>query len=104
MKNFLVAILALFSLSACAISNPPAGPGVLYTDVKELIYYDSYVTPNVEVTVCGTNILGLVSTGNNSLNAIKEESRLKKVASIERTYKSVLLLFADSCLIVRGAN
>ena len=103
MKNLFV-ILTFLLLSACAITNPPGGPGVLYTDVRELVYLDSYVTPNVEVTVCSTNVLGLVATGDNSLNAIKAESKLKKISSIERTYKSVMLLFGESCLIVRGQN
>ena len=97
-------ILSLALLSSCAITNPPSGPGVFYTNVKELIYYDEYVKPTISVMSCSKNYFGFVSVGDSGLSKIKSGSEVKKIHSIERTYESKFLLSAKSCLIVKGQN
>ena len=101
MKNFLLLILCAM-LSACAVSNAPAGHGFIYTDATEVVYYDPYIKPQQKATLCSTNILGLVSTGDNSFTALKLNSGIRKISTMERTYSGVLSLFAKSCLIVKG--
>lgn len=107
MKKFVkksAAAFFLLSIASCAIANPPSGPGVLYTDVRELVFYDDTVAPMVTATACSTNILGLFSTGDAGLNAIKYQSKIRKISSIEKTYESTFLISAKSCLIIKGQN
>ncbi len=101
MKKIIV-VLALILASSCAITNPPSGPGVFYTDVKELVYYDPYVNPLSESVTCSNNYGGFFSLGNSGLNAIKAKTKIKKIHSIERTYHNFMLIKAKSCLIVKG--
>jgi len=101
MKNFYFIIL-IATLSACAISNPPAGHGFIYTEASEVIYYDPYIKPQQKATLCSTNILGLVSVGDNSFSALKLNSGIRKISTMERTYDGFLSIFAKSCLIVKG--
>lgn len=101
MKN-IFAIILLGMLCACAVSNPPAGHGFVYTEATEVLYYDPYIKPQQKATLCSTNILGIVSTGDNSFTALKLNSGIRKISTMERTYSSVLSIFAKSCLIVKG--
>lgn len=100
----IIAVLALVLASSCAITNPPSGPGVFYTDVKELLYYDPSVNAVSESVICSHNYAGFVSVGNSGLNAIKAKTKIKKISSIERTYHNVMLVSAESCLIVKGQD
>lgn len=97
-------IAFLFLFSSCAITNPPSGPGVFYSNVKELVYYDSGVPVNSRAAVCSNNYFGFISVGDAGLSAIRSKSGIKKIASIEKTYQNTFLLFAKSCLIVTGSN
>ncbi|MBM5782681.1 MAG: hypothetical protein FJ368_04585 [Pelagibacterales bacterium] len=99
-----IAVLALVISSSCAITNPPSGPGVFYTDVKEILYYDPYVNAVSEFVICSNNYGGFISVGNSGLNAIKTKTKIKKIHSIERTYHNVMLIKAESCLIVKGQD
>ena len=101
MKN-ISAIILLVMLSACAISNPPAGHGFIYTEATEVIYYDPYIKPQQKATLCSSNILGLFSTGDNSFAALKLNSGIRKISTMERTYSSVVSVFVKSCLVVKG--
>ncbi|MBU6339390.1 MAG: hypothetical protein KGQ36_05430 [Rickettsiales bacterium] len=103
MKKFYLVLLLAF-ISSCAITNPPSGPGVFYTDVKELLYYDEYVVPTVSVTSCSNNYFGFVSIGDSGLTKIKSRSEIKRIHSIERTYENTFFVSAKSCLIVKGQN
>lgn len=107
MKKFIkksAVIFSFLSIASCAIANPPSGPGVIFTDVKELVYYDGSVSSVLTSVICSKNILGLVSTGDAGLNIVKLQTKIKKIASIEKTYESSFLIYAKSCLIVKGQN
>ena len=101
MKKF-SALILLAILASCAMANPPSGHGLLYTEAKEVIYYDPYIKPNQVTVLCSKNFLGLFSYGDNGFNAFKLNSEIRKIATMERTYSSRLLLYAESCLIVKG--
>ncbi|HLD76880.1 MAG TPA: TRL domain-containing protein [Rickettsiales bacterium] len=101
MKKF-SAIITLFLITSCAIANPPTGSGVIYTNVKELVYYDPYVKPNQRIMLCSKNILGLVAFGDSGLDDLKLQSSIRKIYSIERTYVSRFFVLAESCMTVVG--
>ena len=98
-------IFAIFFLTiaaSCAISSPPAGSGFLYTEATEVLYYDPYIKPQQKATLCSKNILGIASYGDNGFTALKLYSDIRKISTIERTYSSRFLIYAESCLIVKG--
>ncbi len=98
-----IALLVLFAIvSSCAISSPPAGFGVLYTQASEVVYYDPYIIPRQKVSLCSKNYFGLISKGDNGFDALKLNSQIRKIATIERVYSGRFLIFAKSCLIVKG--
>lgn len=101
MKKIFV-IIALFASTSCAIVNSPTGTGILYTDVQELIYYDPYIRPNQKTTMCSKNFLGVIALGDSGFDALKLRSSIRKIATIERTFKSRFLIVAESCLVVKG--
>lgn len=100
--KILFVIVLFATLSACAISNPPAGHGFIYTETTEVLYYDPYIKPQQKATLCSLNVLGLFSTGDNGFSALKLSSGIRKISTMERNYKSVMSVFAKSCLIVKG--
>lgn len=97
-----IILLAVFYLSSCAYSNAPSGNGLLYTEVKELNYYDPYIKPNKKSTLCAKNFFGLISHGDNSLDSLRYKSNIRKIASIEKTYSSRFSLISRSCTIITG--
>ena len=101
MKNF-AAIILLIILASCAFAVPPSGPGFFYTETSDLVYYDPYIKPEQKVALCSKNILGLVSVGDADMNALRMNSTIRKIATIERTYSGRFWVFAESCLIVKG--
>ncbi len=104
MKNILKVLLAisLFSAASCALPRPSAGPGFIYTNVTEGIFANNSVEDKKQGEVCYTNILGIVSSGDASVDVVKRKSSIKNVASIDRTYEGVLGVYAKSCTIVKG--
>lgn len=99
-KNVFILMLVGF-VNSCAIPNSPAGGGVFYTNSSELTYYDPYIKPQQKAILCERNILGF-SYGDVDLENLKLRSTIRKIATMEKTYDSVLSLFSRSCLIVKG--
>ncbi len=101
MKNIFVFGFALL-LASCAFVTPPAGPGLIFTKATEVIYYDPYIKPQQKVTLCSKNILGLFSSGDNGFDAVRLNSQIRKISTMERTYESRFIFYGESCLIVKG--
>lgn len=95
-------LILAFLLSSCAVANPPQGGGVFYTESKELVFYDPYVKPNKKARVCAENKWGFVSQGDLGFDAVRMASGIRKIGTIEKTYTSRFLIFAESCLVVTG--
>ncbi len=100
--KIIAAVFLLLGLASCAIPRAPAGPGIIYTEDKELIYFDPYIKPQLKVALCSKNLFGLISAGDASLSAVRMYSPIRKIASIERTYSSRMFFYAQSCLVVMG--
>lgn len=104
LKKYSLVFVVLFSsmVSSCAFVNPPAGPGLIYTDSSELTYYDPYVKPNKKVVLCSDNLFGLFSWGDNGYDAFRMKSPIRKIATIEKTYYSRFFVYGESCMIIKG--
>lgn len=51
---------------------------------------------------CASNILGMILTGDMSLEAAAQAGGISKVASVDYSYTNVLGFFAKACTIVNG--
>ena len=52
---------------------------------------------------CGSNILGLVAMGDNSIEAAKKDGNIKAVSFVDYDFFSVLGFYAKVCTIVKGS-
>lgn len=105
MKNsFKLFVLAavLASLTNCAFPTPSAGAGWIYTNSKEGEYVDNKVEVSKSGEACTTNILGIASTGDSSIGTTKRMANIKNIATIDRSYFSILGVVAQGCTVIRG--
>mgnify|MGYP001184276783 FL=1 len=100
MKYFF--IFLVFLINSCVSVHAPSGPGLLYTDSSEIVFYDPYVIPRQKAMLCAKNILGLFSYGQNSIDELKRKSAIRKISSIEKTYYSRFFVYGKSCTIIKG--
>jgi hypothetical protein len=107
-KNIASAALSLglaMGLSACAAFTGPGG-GLLYTEAK-LPSHDLEV--NSETTLAAktgsatcTNILGLIATGDCSVETAKKNGGISRVSSAQWDVKNILGIYAEYHLKVLG--
>lgn len=94
-------IVAVLGLSGC---QPVASPllGIIYNDTK----YGDTATTSVAATkegkACASTILGLVATGDASIQAAKAAGGVTEVSYVDHTAKSTLGIVGEWCTIVRG--
>lgn len=98
----LITLSFLFSITSCAFPAPSSGPAWLYTDVKETVLINNGVAIKKTGEACSSNILGFVSTGDTSVDLIKDKNGIKNVATIDRDFSGFLGIYAESCTIVSG--
>lgn len=102
MKKFMAIALAGMLMSSCAVVGTGAGMGVLYTGVTE----GAAVKSNPLGTKVGqskaTNVLGLVATGDASIDAAAKSAGIKKVSHVDVKKMSVLGIFATYTTVVYG--
>jgi TRL-like protein family len=105
MKNISKALLALILLSGlngCAYPRASAGPGWIFTDTKEAQFIDNSIKGSKKGEACGENILGIISTGDSTIETAKRNGGINNVNTADRTYWGVLGIYSKSCLIVKG--
>lgn len=94
-------IVAVLGLSGC---QPVASPlmGFIYNDTK----YGDTVTSSTSATkegkACASTILGMVATGDASIQAAKAAGGVTEVSYVDHSAKSVLGIIGEWCTIVRG--
>ncbi|MGQ9678096.1 MAG: TRL-like family protein [bacterium] len=81
--------------------------GTLYTSVKTpasaIAYYGPQANSVAKVAkVTATNILGLIATGDASLETAMRESGIKKVHHVDQEVTSILGLWSTYTIIVYG--
>ena len=100
--------MAAVALTCLAISGC-AGTltGFLYTDLalpgraQDLPAGVSHAGAK-EGKSCGNSILGLVATGDASIDAARRAGGINNVLVVDHHYTSILGLFATYCTVVRG--
>jgi len=102
MYKILLAVVALVAFAGCVFGPSPL-QGSLYTDVK----YPSD-SPNQAKIVekkgeaCATGILGLVATGDASLEAAAKDGKITQITAVDYHYNNILGLYAKYCTVVKG--
>lgn len=100
--HHLVAItLAVTTLGGCAFVASPT-TGLLYTKVQGPIAAGNGTNTSKTGQACATNILGLVSTGDASIDAAKKAGNIKDVSSVDHDSMSVLGVYGQFCTVVKG--
>ena len=106
-KNICLGIASAFmlvGLSGCAVAPSPLH-GILYTDVKFPSYYqgaDTVGPGSKRGQAQSASILGLVATGDSSVEAAARNGGIRKVHTVDHHSNSILGLYATYTTIVTG--
>lgn len=104
MKKLVLAVAAVcaLGLASCSVVSTGSGMGVVYTDVVE----GQSVTSNNLGTKVGTSkeqgILGLISTGDASIQAAATSAGIKKISHVDVKKFSVLGIYSTYTTVVYG--
>lgn len=106
MKKRVVAVLVVLAfatlpLLGCAMAQAPT-MGTLYTQVQGPIDYADDGSVTKTGRACAKNYLGLVATGDASIQAAKENGGIRNVVMVDHDTKIILGLYAEFCTLVRG--
>ena len=96
-----VAATALL-LSGCASYHPR---GMIYTDVKgdsSSAQYNSDVSAEKTGRACAQSVLGIVATGDMSVQTAVQRGNISKIRSVNYKTHSILGFLGDYCTIVKG--
>lgn len=97
-----VAAIAALMLSSCAVVSTGTGTGFLYTSVDE----GMAVTSNSIGTKVGeskaTNILGLVATGDATINTAAKNAGIREISHVDVKKTTILGIFATYTTVVYG--
>ena len=88
-------------LSGCATARSPV-TGVWYTDTHSGVAATSNQAGNRVGEACASTILGLIGTGDASIEAARRNGGITMISSVDDHSKSILGLWAEYCTIVRG--
>ena len=99
--NSLVLLGVVLLISGCLNTTPITGG--LYTNVKHGTNVgDGSAGAMKEGTACASSILGLVATGDASIDTARKNGGITKIAYVDHQSKSFYIFYAEYCTIVRG--
>ena len=104
MKKLSLALLAVSALffTSCATISTPAGLGTLYTDMQSGETATSNTVGNKVGTAEAVNILGVLVTGDASINAAAKKAGIKKISHVDSKKYSILGLYGKYTIFVYG--
>ena len=94
-----MAVAAILSLASCA-SVPAAA--TLYTDVTEGLTATSNTVGTKVGKASASNVLGLIATGDASINEAAKQAGIKKISHVDVKKFSILGLFTTITTFVYG--
>lgn len=99
MKKLLAITAVALMLSACATPATEVG-GALFSMTQQPFSVTG--NPGRKVgKACGTNILGLLISGDMSVEAAKKNGGITRVATVDKDIKSYAV-YAEVCIVVTG--
>jgi hypothetical protein len=101
-KGLLFGLLALsmVGLSGCAIVPSQLGFALIQSDKEPITATE--VAPRRMGKACGFNILGILATGDISIEKAKRNGNIQRVASVDKEVFSILGALSQVCTIVTG--
>lgn len=102
MKNLLFIGAIAFMLSGCAAYTMSPVIGALYTSVKAPLGVTSNPVASKVGTAEATSILGLVATGDASIEAAAKKAGISRISHVDYEAMSVLGIYAKFTLYVYG--
>lgn len=108
MKKLLVYTALLSFMASCAQTSNGVNSGFIYTSWKDrdpISRVDNSVQPTKSGKACVKSTLGVVSTGDSSIDTAKKNGGISKVAFVDRTFEAFNLyipIFQKGCTVVYG--
>lgn len=100
--HFICCLAALFMLSGCAMTMTPA-TGFIFTETVGPYHATSSTGGFTKVgTSRLTSVLGIVATGDASIDAAMKNGNIKKVHHVDYKTKSILGVYAELTTVVYG--
>lgn len=89
------------SLLGCAMAQSPVN-GSIYTDVKSPGMATEAYGGSARGESCATSILGIVATGDASIETAKKNGSIAQVVAVDHSANGILGVYAKYCTIVYG--
>lgn len=93
---------SVFVFAGCATSFRSPVTGFLYNDTKAGLTASSNQTGNRIGEACVTSILGLVATGDASIETARRNGGVTMISSVDESVNSIMGVYTKYCSIVRG--
>ncbi len=99
----LFSAVSLFSVAGCLAVRTDA-IGILYTDTKGPVAATSARETQAAKTgtACEQSILGLVATGDASIDTAKKSAGITELISVDDSTNSILGIIGTFCVTVKG--
>lgn len=101
LKNLMLVAGATLMLSSCAVVKSPV-MGAWYTDVKAPLIATGENSATKVGSAEATSILGLVATGDASIDAAAKSAGITKIHHVDEHSTSILGIFATYKVMVYG--
>lgn len=102
--KFPLVILGLGAAAILSACQPVASPllGMIYNETKYGDMVTSHDVGTKEGTSCANSVLGMVATGDASIQAAKNNGGITKVTHVDHATKNFVGIYSEWCTIVRG--
>ena len=100
---YTLAIAAGLALSACAGQGPHVPGGAIFTGVSGPTAVGSGMGGKRSGEACGSNILGIIAIGDNSITAAAKKGKVSKISHVDYNRMGILGLYTKVCTKVRGS-
>ena len=101
-KNSTKLALVAVVLSGCATGMRQPITGFLYSDVQSPAAATSNQAGNRVGEACASSILGLVATGDATIETARRNGGITMITSVDDSTTSYFGIYAKYCTIVRG--
>lgn len=98
----LVAVSLLATSGCAAVATRAPVTGFLYSDVAAGENISSNAGTTKQGEACAASILGLIGTGDASINAAAKEGGIAKIAYVDGKSSNILGIYAKYCTVVYG--
>ncbi|KKS39537.1 MAG: hypothetical protein UV02_C0066G0008 [Candidatus Kuenenbacteria bacterium GW2011_GWA2_42_15] len=103
-KAIFIATLSLFLVSCGARTQSGVSSGIIFTSWNDTISgaVDNTVEEERSGKSCASNVLGIVATGDSSIDNAKRQAGITQVSYADTTYFNILGIYQEGCTVVRG--